>query len=180
MTINVRHHAVAAAAHLLLLLIACCDSRSVAAVTVTPAATQAPPLAAPVQSGAEFNPYTGYFVLGETPSGFAAIKYLEFKRSEETGGSARPEGFIVTDLSDPERGLIGLTKIVIRGRKLAFRTDRQQGVVYSFEGRFLRGGDLKRFSRQKIAVIEGMASKYERGRKVAAGRMRFYCVADAG
>lgn len=126
---------------------------------------------------AELDPYTGYFVLGETPKEFEAIKYVEFTRDESTRESTG--GFVVTDLSDPERGTIDIKTIEVRGRALTFETENRQGVTYKFEGRFLRGGDLKRFSRRRVAVMEAVVSKYRGKHRTASGRMRFYCVADA-
>lgn len=93
-----------------------------------------------------------------------------------------PEPFVHFDLEVRRRGgrLVawGVVKNVgahykfaavsVTERTLKFKTVSVRGVMYSFEGRFLGGGDFPaQFTGHGIVMLEGTLTKFERGRKTA-------------
>jgi hypothetical protein len=58
--------------------------------------------------------------------------------------------------------------VSVTEERLRFTTVRARGVSYSFDGRFLRGGDFPgQFTGRGVVMLEGTLTKYEGGKKVA-------------
>jgi hypothetical protein len=58
--------------------------------------------------------------------------------------------------------------VFVTEERLRFTTVRVRGVSYSFDGRFLDGGDFPgRFTGQGLVMLEGTLTKYQGGKKVA-------------
>jgi len=138
------------------------------------------PMQAAGQRAEKFNPFTMFFVLGRYPAGLSGFQCFGLNAEAKKAEKPPYSGYVLTDLGDPSNSAIEMKSIHLSGRNLRFATESRRGLVFTFEGRFLRDGDLTRFSRKKIPLVEGIARKFVNGKKRAQSRMRFYCMADAG
>ena len=80
------------------------------------------------------------------------------------------------DTSDPDHSTVDIRTIQLNGKDLTFTTKSRTGVVFTFSGRFLRGGDLTKYVGKEVPVLEGTVRKFRKGKKVAEARSRFCCV----
>jgi hypothetical protein len=131
----------------------------------------------PFPAGAQqSNPEVDYFVLGEKyPRGLSDFQAFGLFRQETKSGRPRYSGWLMTDREHPDRSTSAMKALRLTGRRLSFTATTRAGLVMTFDGRFLRGGDLRPFFNKDIPVVEGVARKFRKGRKVAEGKMRFTC-----
>lgn len=123
---------------------------------------------------ADFDPFGGYVIRGRKPRGFDDFDNftLDIAGEPARGRDIKVVGGVVTSSGGHDSTVFQLERMNLSVSKLSFTTETVGGVGYEFEGRFLRGGALSRFSR-KVSVLEGVLTKYVGGAKVAERRLRF-------
>ena len=68
--------------------------------------------------------------------------------------------------------------ITLTLKELAFETETENGISYSFSGQFLRSGAFSKLPR-RTPVLEGVLKKSVNGRTVVESKLRlFYIEAD--
>jgi hypothetical protein len=122
-----------------------------------------------------FNPYTMYFALGKPPKGLSGFQVFGLNRGAPGAGGSKIDGWVMTDRSDPDGSVIDVKKVTLDGKHLTFTSESRRGLVFAFDGRFLQGGDITRFSGKQVPVVEGTVRRLINGKKTAEGKMRFYC-----
>ena len=115
----------------------------------------------------EFNPDGAFWIIGKAPNGFSDF------------GGINLNGRRLRHI--PSQGLqlmngrtFHFKSLVVKRNDFRFTTVTRGGVHYTFAGRFLRGGvyaELGLYDEQP--VLEGVLTKYVRGKKVAEATLKF-------
>ncbi|MCC6445118.1 MAG: hypothetical protein IT210_16875 [Armatimonadetes bacterium] len=125
----------------------------------------------PVQAQQTNPSMTVYFAVGEKyPKGLSDFQCFGLARK----GKNKFEGWVMTDRENPDNSTLDMKTVRLDGKRLLFRTVNRKGLAFSFQGRFLRAGDMSRFYGHQTPVIEGTVRKFLKGKKAAQGKMRFY------
>ncbi|RYG70883.1 hypothetical protein EON80_06535 [bacterium] len=132
------------------------------------------------QTKTAFDPFTNYFPIGKPPKAFSRFQGF-FLRGELAPGKV--SGGILNDLSAPSA--FSLQSIAVNPKQLTFSTPKRGGESFSLSGRFLKTGDLARFSTapdspNKTAVLEGTVRRYWNGKQTASTPMKFFVESAAG
>jgi hypothetical protein len=121
------------------------------------------------------NPEMQYYVIGEKyPKGLSDFQAFGLFR-KAAGGKARYDGWVMSNLEDPDGSVVDMASVRVEGKKLAFRTKPKKSISFAFDGVFLKSGDFKRWIHSETAVVEGRVRKLRGGRTVAEGTIRFHC-----
>ena len=136
--------------------------------------------AAGFQQRQKRDPCTSYFVIGKRPRGLSGFQAFGLYRIRDGARKGQVAGWVMTDIEKPDESGIALREISLKGRRLKFNTEPRRGLVFRFDGRFLKDGVIKRYTGQRIPVAEGTVTRLTNGRKTAEGKMRFYCEDGAG
>ncbi|HSK64201.1 MAG TPA: hypothetical protein VK893_10175 [Pyrinomonadaceae bacterium] len=115
----------------------------------------------------QFNPDGSFWIIGEHPTGF-----VDFGGINLNGRRLR---------HIPSQGLQlmnGTTfyfkSLTVKRNDFRFTTVTRSGVYYTFAGRFLRGGVYAELALDdEQPVLEGVLTKYERGKKVVDAKLKF-------
>lgn len=135
------------------------------------------PVLSPGQASAQqTNPEVQFYVLGDKyPKGLSDFQAFGLFRKETGRGKPAFSGWVMSDRDDPNGSAFDMGTIRLRGKRLAFTTVSHKGLVFTFDGQFLRSGDFRPYFNRQVPVVEGMVRKFRKGRKVAEARMRFSC-----
>jgi hypothetical protein len=127
-------------------------------------------------TGQQTNSEVNYFVLGEKyPKGLGDFQAFGLFRKETSGGKVKLDGWVMTSREAPDNSSFDIKTIRLEGKHLAFTTVSHEGLVFTFDGQFLRSGDFKPYFNKEIPVVEGTVRKFRKGKKVAEAKMRFTC-----
>jgi hypothetical protein len=120
------------------------------------------------------NPEMDYFPVGKRlPKGLADFQAFGLFRKMQ-GGKIQMSGWVMPNRNDPDSA-VPMQTVRVRGRGLFFSAKTGKGAVVTFEGKFLKSGDLTRYADSAAPVVEGRVRKQIRGKKVADGILRFTC-----
>ena len=123
---------------------------------------------APAQTGRQqFNPDGSFWIVGQAPDGFSDF------------GGINLNGRRLRHI--PSQGLqlmngrtFHFKSLVVKRNDFRFTTIALRGVHYSFSGRFLRGGVYAELGLDdEKPVLEGVLTKYVRGKKAAEAKLKF-------
>ena len=125
-------------------------------------------ITAPAQTGRQqFNPDGAFWIIGPSPNGFSDF------------GGINLNGRRLRHI--PSQGLqlmngrtFHFKTLVVKRNDFRFTTIARGGVHYTFSGRFLRGGVFAELGLDdEQPVLEGVLTKYSRGKKVAEATLKF-------
>lgn len=125
-------------------------------------------ISAPAQTRSQqFNPDGAFWLIGEAPNGFSDF------------GGINLNGRRLRHI--PSQGLqlmngrtFHFKSLVVKRNDFRFTTIARGGVYYTFSGRFLRGGVFAELGLDdEQPVLEGVLTKYARGKKVAEATLKF-------
>jgi hypothetical protein len=125
-------------------------------------------ISAPAQTrGQQFNPDGAFWLIGEAPNGFSDF------------GGINLNGRRLRHI--PSQGLqltngrtLHFKSLVVKRNDFRFTTIARGGVHYAFSGRFLRGGVFAELGLDdEQPVLQGVLTKYVRGKKVAEATLKF-------
>ena len=124
-------------------------------------------ISAPAQRRQQFNPDGSFWIIGQPPNGFQ-----DFGGINLNGRQLR---------HIPSQGLqlingptFHFKSLVVKRHDFRFTTITRRGVYYTFAGRFQRGGVYAELGLDdEKPVLEGVLTKYARGRKVAEAKLKF-------
>lgn len=120
------------------------------------------------------NPEVQYYAVGKAPKGLSDFQALGLFR-KVAGGKVHYDGWVMTDLEHPNDSAADMATLRVAGKRLTFTSKAKKGTSFSFDGVFLKSGDLKRWFNTDTPVLQGRVRKMRRGRVVAEGVMRFRC-----
>lgn len=125
-------------------------------------------ISAPAQTKSQqFNPDGAFWIIGEAPTGFQDF------------GGINLNGRRLRHI--PSQGLqlmngttFNFKSLVVKRNDFRFTTRAIRGTHYTFAGRFLRGGVYAELGLDDLQpVLEGVLTKYVRGKKVADAKLKF-------
>ena len=115
----------------------------------------------------QFNPDGAFWIVGQAPNGFSDF------------GGINLNGRRLRHI--PSQGLqlmngktFHFKSLVVKRNDFRFTTVALRGVHYTFSGRFLRGGVYAELGLDdEQPVLEGVLTKYVRGKKAAEAKLKF-------
>ncbi len=125
-------------------------------------------ISAPAQTRSQqFNPDGAFWLIGEAPNGFSDF------------GGINLNGRRLRHI--PSQGLqlmngrtFHFKTLVVKRNDFRFTTITRGGVYYTFSGKFLRGGVFAELGLDdEQPVLEGVLTKFVRGKKVAEAALKF-------
>lgn len=115
----------------------------------------------------EFNPDGAFWIIGKAPNGFSDFGGINLN-------GRRLRHIPTQGLQLMNGRTLHFKSLVVKRNDFRFTTIARGGVHYTFAGRFLRGGV---FAEQDLfdeqPVLEGVLTKYVRGKKVAEATLKF-------
>ena len=124
-------------------------------------------ITAPAQTKRQqFNPDGSFWIIGEHPNGF-----VDFGGINLNGRRLRHIPSQGLQLMDGTT--FHFKSLVVKRNDFRFTTLTRGGVYYTFAGRFLRGGVYAELALDdEQPVLEGVLTKYVRGKKVADAKLK--------
>lgn len=124
-------------------------------------------ISAPAQRRQQFNPDGSFWIVGQPPDGFSDF------------GAINLNGRRLRHI--PSQGLqlmngrtFHFKSLVVKRADFRFTTIALRGVHYTFSGQFLRGGVYAELGLDdEKPVLEGVLTKYVRGKKAAEAKLKF-------
>jgi hypothetical protein len=118
----------------------------------------------------EFNPRGDYFIVGRRPKGFREFDCLELAVDHERASGVVMIQTYENQTYDGHYAISGL----VTNKRLTFVVTpvSEDGLEYSFDGYFLRGGVLSDAGKNR-AVLRGRLSKSKGGVRIAEGEVKF-------
>jgi hypothetical protein len=113
-----------------------------------------------------FNPDGSFWILGDAPNGFK-----DFAGFNLNAGRDRYLPRAGVDLTNGRH--LNFKTVTATSQKLTFTTVALRGVVYSFEGKFLKDGIFKQQDLMDVPVLEGTLVKIVNGKKAAESKLKF-------
>lgn len=122
---------------------------------------------------AEFNPRGDYFILGRKPKDFREFDCLELAVDNDSNGKVSGRVMIETYADQTYSSIYAVSGLVNKQTiSIVAKPVFEEDVGYSFEGEFLRQGELWRAGKSR-AVLKGRLSKIKGGEKIAEAVVRF-------
>lgn len=118
----------------------------------------------------------GYVPIGKKPVSFSNFYNFTFEPAGriEKGKMAKYVGAVNLYKSDSGSNLLyQFEELNFSDSGLSFKTETLGGILYEFVGTYLKKGDLIKYNRKNIAVMQGTLTKFSNGVKTAEAKMRF-------